>query len=208
MKARFLFVAAMLAAGSITAGPEDKVRANYLITVADDFIVDIYHNGQLVPDAKRSLLVERFGATVERIDLPVRDGDWVVFNVVNNRMRWGGTYYFGVAGCYEKSRFGFVSELDDSRWSACDDPALATRYIQNRDFGTSRPVQKVSKPWSDGPGLMRKSAGDSWEGSPIWGESRNTWIKYVAGPEMRPRTGGSRLGKGLVFPDISPSLIE
>src|SRR3954469_20834310 len=64
--------------------------ADRLFTVADDFIVDVYHNGVKVPDSKRTLLVERFGATAERIDIEVRRGDWLVFNVVNNRMRWGG----------------------------------------------------------------------------------------------------------------------
>src|ERR1044072_1633950 len=67
-----------------------KVIADRLFTVADDFIVDVYHNGVKVPDSKRTLLNEVFGAAVERIDLEVRPGDWIVFNVVNNRMRWGG----------------------------------------------------------------------------------------------------------------------
>ena len=47
-------------------------RAKHLITVADDFIVDVYHNGVRVADGKRRLLVERFGATVERITADVR----------------------------------------------------------------------------------------------------------------------------------------
>jgi hypothetical protein len=51
-----------------------------------------------VPDSKRTLLVERFGTTAEWIDVDVKRGDWLVFNVVNNRMRWGGCSYVAVAG--------------------------------------------------------------------------------------------------------------
>jgi hypothetical protein len=75
-----------------------RVLATSLVFVADDFVVDLYHNGVKVPDERRTLLEEVFGATVERVDVEVREGDWLVFNVVNNRLRWGGVQYFGVAG--------------------------------------------------------------------------------------------------------------
>src|SRR4051794_3180660 len=75
------------------AASRGEVVAVTMFTVADDFIVDVYHNGLKVPDAKRTLLVEAFGATAERVDLKVRRGDWLVFNVVNNRLRWGGASY-------------------------------------------------------------------------------------------------------------------
>src|SRR4051812_19071412 len=77
------------------AGP---VLARTLIAVADDFIVDVYHNGVKVPDDRREMVEEVHGATVERIKLDVRKGDWLVFNVVNNRLRWGGASYFAVSG--------------------------------------------------------------------------------------------------------------
>src|SRR5438067_12701216 len=70
---------------------EDRtIRAAYLITVADDFIVDVLHNGRAVPDSKRQMIKERYGATADRINIEVRKGVWLVFNVVNNRLRWGG----------------------------------------------------------------------------------------------------------------------
>src|SRR4051794_10636228 len=78
--------------------PRGEVIADRLFTVVDDFIVDVYHNGVKVPDARRTLLVELFGATAERLDVDVKQGDWPVFNVVNNRMRWGGCSYFAVTG--------------------------------------------------------------------------------------------------------------
>ena len=87
-----LFMAALIAlvSGGAYAQERGKVRAEYLVTVADDFVVNVYHNGKFVPEAKRKILLERFGATVERMDVQVREGDWLVFNVVNNRLRWGG----------------------------------------------------------------------------------------------------------------------
>src|SRR5690349_20050349 len=33
-------------------------RCNYLVTVAEDFIVEVYHNGKRVPDAQRKLLLD------------------------------------------------------------------------------------------------------------------------------------------------------
>ena len=48
-----------------------------------------------------------------------------------------------------------------------------------RDGGTAaRPIQN---PWSEGDNLMSQIA-DGWTGKPIWGRSRNTWIKFVARP--------------------------
>jgi hypothetical protein len=54
--------------------PRGEVIADRLFTVADDFIIDVYHNGVKVPDSRRTLLVEQFGATAERIDMEVRKG--------------------------------------------------------------------------------------------------------------------------------------
>jgi hypothetical protein len=160
----------------VMAGLE-SVRAHYIITVTDDFIVDAYLNGRIIPHSQRELLGEKFGATVERIDVNVHSGDWLVFNVVNDRMRWGGAYYFAVAGCLEKDDFGFVSELQTGNWSACDSLGDVDRFITERNYFIDHPAQEISRPWSDGIGLMHMFAGNSWNGTPIWGISRNTWIK-------------------------------
>src|ERR1043166_8249775 len=91
-----LFLACATPTDGAPAGsrPADRRVADYLIAVADDFVVDVWHDGLRVPEARRTLLRERFGACTERIDVPVRAGDWLVFHVVNNRMRWGGARYF------------------------------------------------------------------------------------------------------------------
>lgn len=55
--------------------PDDRpVRARYQITVADDFIIDIYHNGRAVPDSKREVIEELYGATAERVNIEVCKG--------------------------------------------------------------------------------------------------------------------------------------
>jgi hypothetical protein len=156
----------------------EPVIARSLIAVADDFIVDIYHNGVKVPDDRRELLVEVHGATVERITLDVRRGDWLVFNVVNNRFRWGGSSYFAVSGRGD-SGVGFTTDLDSGRWSCCDDLGQVAQFIAEPDRFHNHRALPVSKPWGDGDSLMAHHA-DGWAGKPIWGGSRNTWIKFVA----------------------------
>lgn len=158
---------------------ERPLKARYLITAADDFIVDVFLNGKPVPDAKRTLLEERFGATVERIDVEVHRGDWIVFNVVNNRLRWGGSRYLGVAGCFAPNEFGFVSDRASRNWSACDNPRDACRFIARKRFLSRQHVQIIDNPWTDGDALMRQHAGETWNGTPLWGAARNTWVKVL-----------------------------
>jgi len=167
-------------AGAQTKPKKDVTVAQYVITVADDFIVDVYLNGERVPDARRKLLLERFGATVERIDVPVRRGDWLVFNVVNNRLRWGGAYYFAAAGIQkDETSVGFTTELDSGRWSCCDNPGNVARFISDRDFLASNSAQPVQRPWHEGDRIMSRHV-KGWSGAPLWGSTRNTWIKFVA----------------------------
>lgn len=152
---------------------------DHLIAVVDDFIVDVYHNGERVPDSKRTLLHEIFGATVEKIDIQVHKGDWLVFNVVNNRMRWNGARYFAVAGIKEGSGTAFTTDVDTKAWSRCDSPSQVSAFISDPKFLASQLVYGIDTPWSQGNELMNQYA-DGWKGLPVWGENRNTWIKYVA----------------------------
>lgn len=154
-----------------------ELRAKYLITTTDDFIVDVYLNGKHIPDSKRTLENELFGATVERINVEVHKGDWIVFNVVNNRLRWGGCAFFGAAGCFATNEFGFVSKADDGNWSACDSPADADAFISDPTYLQHRPVRIPETVWREGAARMKDHAGDRWNGDAIWGNSRNTWIK-------------------------------
>src|SRR5262245_35721040 len=91
-----LLVLSLVAGGSppLESPAATEARANYLITVTDDFVVDVYLNGKPIADAQRQLLDERFGATAEQMNVAVKKGDWLVFNVVNNRLRWNGAKYF------------------------------------------------------------------------------------------------------------------
>jgi hypothetical protein len=155
------------------------LRAREVITVTDDFVVEVYQNGVRVPDSKRQLLLDRFGATLESTRIEVRTGDWLVFHLVNNRLRWGGAYYFGAAGVLAPGECGFVSELTSGAWSSCDNPALAGRFIAEKRFmSDNRPVP-VERPWSEGTEIMKRSVGDSWDGEPIWGRERSCWLKVI-----------------------------
>jgi hypothetical protein len=169
------------AVGEETARPPKEIIADRIFTVTDDFIVEVYHNGQSVPDERRTLLVERFGATVELIDVPLRRGDWLVVNVVNNRFRWGGAYYFAAVGQIGKGAersVGMTSEVGGTAWCACDDPGKVARFIAERDYLRKSAVKPVLVPWHEGDDLMESHAGSSAEA--IWGSTRNTWLKFVA----------------------------
>jgi hypothetical protein len=156
-----------------------RVRAHQVVTVTDDFVVDVYHNGVRVPDTKRKLLLDRFGATVEGMSVEVQRGDWLVFHAVNNRLRWDGAYFFGVAGVLAPGEFGFVSELASGAWSVCDSPALADRFISEKHFLSDNRAALVERPWHEGRELMERYAGGAWPGEPIWGRERSTWIKII-----------------------------
>lgn len=162
---------------SSTPPPARPVVARTLITVADDFVVEVYRNGVKLPDDRRELLNETFGATVERISVDLRSGDWVVFNVVNNRLRWGGASYFGVAARGDAG-VAFTTDPDSGAWSCCDDPGEVAAFIANRDHRASHHALAIANLWTPGDGLMSQYA-DGWKGKPVWGASRNTWIKVI-----------------------------
>jgi serine/threonine protein kinase len=170
---------ALYASSAASAAASPAVVANAIYAVVDDFIIDAYHNGQKIADTQRRVVGEVFGATSERIDVTVREGDWLVFNVVNNRLRWNGSYYFGVAGIKEDRTIGFVSELDSARWSVCDNPGDAPKFIAQRDYLAANRAQAISKPWVHGDNMLKDFARE-WQGQPLWGTNRNTWIKFRA----------------------------
>jgi hypothetical protein len=160
--------------------------AQEIITVTDDFVVEAYKNGWRVRDDRRKLLEEVFGTTVERITVHVDAGDWLVFHVVNNRLRWEGAKYFAVAGITKPGHFGFVSDPASGDWFVCDDPAKAPAFISQRDAGTEVRASAIAKPWDSGDAQMRKHAGQRFPGKPLWGGAQSTWIKFVASEDAKP----------------------
>lgn len=159
------------------------VVATSVFTGADDFVVDVFHNGRRVPDEARRMTAEVYGAIGERIELTVREGDWIVFNVVNNRLRWGGAYYFAVAGVRDDGSVAFASE-ESEQWSVCEDPGLAPRFIAEPQFLATNFAHRIEKPWGGGDGMIKARAKD-WNGYAIWGSptNRSIWIKFHATPE-------------------------
>ena len=122
-----------------------------------------------------------YGAIGEHTRVTVRAGDWLVFNVANNRLRWGGAYYFAVAGVREEDgSVAFVSE-ESPQWSVCEDPGLVPRFIAEPQFLSGSAVRRIEKPWAGGDGMI-KSKVEGWNGYAIWGSptNRNLWIKFQA----------------------------
>ena len=156
-----------------------NLKASYVITTTDDFVIDAYLNGKKISDDKRTLLWEKFGATSEKFSIQVHRGDWLVFHVVNNRMRWGGSAYFGVAGCFAENEFGFKSGCNSS-WSYCSEPKDSERFISKRSCGTSKVAHRPEHVWDGGESMMKSCAGNQWNGEAIWGDSNSVWIKYTA----------------------------
>ncbi len=160
--------------------------ATHLVTVTDDFVVEAYKNGVRIQESQRTLLNEIFGATVERMAVDVRPGDWLVFHVVNNHLRWGGSKYFAVAGMMGTNDFGFVSDPASEAWSVCDDPDHVRDFIRRRDEGTDIRASPIAKPWEEGDEHMRQNAGAGFPGKSLWGGGASTWIKFVA-PKNHPK---------------------
>jgi len=162
------------------AQPSKDQMAAHLITVTDDFVVEAYKNGVRIQDGQRTLLNEIFGVTVERMNVQVHPGDWLVFHVVNNHLRWGGSKYFAVAGMLGTNEFGFVSDPASEAWSVCDDPDHVRDFIRRRDEGTEIRASPIAKPWEEGDEHMRQNAGAGFPGKALWGGGASTWIKFVA----------------------------
>jgi len=164
---------------------QGPIIADSIYTVADDFVVDVFHNGERVPDNQRSLIGESFGATCEKMLITVHEGDWLVFNVVNNRFRWNAVYYFAAAGVKGNQTIAFASELESGRWSFCDDARDVTRFIAEPEFLAANRALAVERRWTRGDELMKDFV-KQWQGQPVWGTNRNTWIKFRAMPPARP----------------------
>jgi len=111
--------------------------------------------------------------------LTVRAGDWLVFNVVDDRLRWHGAFYFGAGGTRYGTVIGFVSELRSGQWSCCDDPSQVTRFISDRDYLTNNFAHAIAHPFDRGAKEMQNMI-HGWPGEGLWGTTANTWIKYRA----------------------------
>jgi hypothetical protein len=175
-------VGAAAAGSSLAEDPPgvsaNKLRAKWINLCADDFVVDVWMNGRVVPTSKRSLIHEIYGATVERIDLAVNAGDWLVFHVVHNRLRWNGCKFFGMAGMAAEGETSLTSN-DGKEWCASDDPSEAAKFIRDRDFCKDRTV-KIIPPevtWDQGEPRLHELCGGKWHGRPIWGSTASCWLK-------------------------------
>lgn len=176
----------------VAPAPPGPVIAQKICLATESFVVDIWHNGKLVPDKQRKMVADRFGAATEEVSLTLREGDWLVFNPVKNRFRWNDSLFFGVAGMMTNKTVGFVSSAKDGRWTSMENMNQVSQFIKERDYA-GQPVQLIEKNrmWSEGPGFMNFVMSTNWTGEPVWGKGHNTYIKFVAKP-LPPVTVSAR----------------
>jgi len=155
------------------------IVAHHLQIVSSEFVVDVYQNGKLVPAKQHTLEKEIYGAQIERVDLEIREGDWLVFHVVNNDLR-GDNFprYFVVAGMVDDKRSAFVSETQSGNWFVCDNVQNVPQFITDRDYHGDGPAHRLTVHWSDGDKEISQRV-PGWSGDPIWGTSHEPWIKYI-----------------------------
>jgi hypothetical protein len=158
------------------------IVAHHLQIVSSEFVVDVYQNGKLVPAKQHTLEKEIYGAQIEQVDLVIREGDWIVFHVVNNDLR-GSNFprYFVVAGMLDDKHVAFVSETLSGTWFVCDNLANVAQFIADRDDRGDGPAHRLTVHWTDGDKEISERVPD-WNGDPIWGTSHEPWIKYIVAP--------------------------
>src|SRR5688572_13905721 len=74
-----------------------RLIATKFYVACSEFAVDIYHNGSPIAVEERRLVKDMSGSTLEEVSVAVHEGDWLVFHVVQNRLRRGGARYFAAA---------------------------------------------------------------------------------------------------------------
>ena len=163
--------------------PHPPRVADSLLIAADDFVTDVYLNGKRLPNRDYDLLVENFGATMMQVHVSIYPGDWLVFNVSNDRFRWGGASGLAVAGLL-RGHTSFTSQINSPLWCSCVNLAQVPAFIANRNSLMARPVVRPRNPyrwvWNSVNGKCNFK-----NGKIIWAKGRraNVWIKYrVPGP--------------------------
>ncbi len=188
--------------------PHPPRVADSLLIAADDFVTDVYLNGKRLPDRDYDLLVENFGATMVRVNVAVYPGDWLVFNVANDRFRWGGASGLAVAGLLH-GHTSFTSQINSRHWCSCVNLSQVPDFIANRNSLMARPVVRPRNPyrwvWNSVNGKC-----DFKRGKIIWAKGRraNVWIKYrVPGPPTQ-KTGPSIIKLVIHSHPTAPQIVK
>jgi len=168
------------------AGKPDPVKrgasiGDAMLWAADDFVVTVWQNGKVIDPSQRKLENEVFGATVERLTADVHEGDWLVFQLANNRKRWKGSRLF--MGTVMNSGIAVLETKAGPPWYVCDDPSKVQAFIANADSGNERPIKRIplDEAWHDGMNRYKKKFPEG-KAEPIWGDERVTWIKLRVPP--------------------------
>ncbi len=157
-----------------------------LYLAANDYVLSIYKNGELVPDSFRELISEPDEAAVEKVSVSLKQGDWLVFQVSHNRLAPDSSRHLAVAGRNKEGELVFVSDSDSGDWSSCDYPSLAAEFISNKAFGRQAQVVAADDGWQEGKKLLEKYSELGFSGDSVWGTSSLSWIKYVVPSDVKP----------------------
>jgi hypothetical protein len=167
-------------ASKAVLAPHGPIVADQLLLVADDLIVEIYLNGERVPDESWKLEREVFGAMVVSVRIEVREGDCLVFNVANDPLRWGGSCGFSAAALMGEQKMPvFTTESKSGAWSTAESVSQVDRFIKEPGYLAEHLAVIPSNPWKECTTELVKRC--EYTGDTLWGESRahSVWIKYV-----------------------------
>src|SRR4029079_17883889 len=93
----------------------------------------------------------------------------------------------GAAGVNDaEPPIGFTTDPGDGRWSYCDDPGKVPGFIAHPGYLADQAALAPANPWPGGDGEM-KARVPGWNGRPVWGRERTTWLKFVARPAPAPK---------------------
>ena len=161
-----------------------KVVADKLLLVADDLIVDIYLNGERVPDELLKLEREIYGAMVLSARLELHEGDCLAFVVANDLPRWGTCGFSAAALMGTGNTPIFWSESSTGAWCTCESVIQADRFIKDPAYLADRKAVVPDKPWNDCKTELAKRC--EYSGDTLWSSapSHLVWFKYVVPREV------------------------
>lgn len=171
-----------------------KIVGDSVYWVACDFVANVWHNGKRVPPNQRVMEEEIHGRTIERDRVEIREGDWLVFQLVNNPLRENGVKLFMLA-VLKDGRPVLASENSEF-WTSVSDPSIAEDFVQSYQSAHGSSVQELQREerWEDGYQRFRRAF--RFPGAkPIWGQDEPVvWIKLrVPYTSDRPKRGVIRV---------------
>ncbi len=148
--------------------------AKYVEFAAESFVTEIWLNGLRVPDAARKRVATRDGVAYDRLELEIREGDWLVFQVANDRARGEG--FLAAWGLDNDGKTVFQSSATDG-WFVCEEPGRAHAFVASKDGKGAYPATPSST--AKLMSISKEPKEHRLGGEPLRARSGTTWIKCV-----------------------------